>query len=190
MDLKGSKTEKNLLAAFAGESQARNRYAFFAKKAKEEGYEQISAFFMETAENERQHAKQFFKFLKGGMVEITAKFPAGIIGTTEENLKAAAEGEHEEWEILYADASKTAREEGFIDVAAKFELIAKIEKHHEERYLKLLDNIKKNKVFKKDEEIEWVCRECGYVHKGKEPPKTCPACNHPQSYYEIKSYNY
>jgi len=190
MELKGSKTEKNLLAAFAGESQARNRYAFFAKKARDEGYEQIAALFMETSENERQHAKQFFNFLKGGMVEITAMYPAGIIGTTEENLKAAAEGEHEEWSKLYVDAAKTAREEGFNDAATKFELIAKIEKHHEERYLKLMENVKKKKVFKKDEEVEWVCRECGNVHKGKEPPKTCPTCNHPQSFYEMKKNNY
>lgn len=190
MKLKGSKTEKNLLASFAGESQARNRYTFFAKKAKEEGYEQIAAFFIETADNEKQHAKQFFKFLEGGMVEITAMYPAGVIGTTAENLKASAEGENEEWTKLYKDAAKTAKEEGFADIAMQFELIAKVEEQHEARYLKLLDNIKKNKVFNSDNETEWVCRECGFIHKGKEAPKTCPCCKHPQSYYQLNIKNY
>jgi rubrerythrin len=190
MNLKGSKTEKNLLASFAGESQARNRYTYFAKVAKDEGYEQISSIFLETAENERQHAKSFFKFLKGGMVEITAKYPAGVIGTTIENLKAAAEGEHEEWTLLYADAAKIAKEEGFSEIATQFEMIAKVEKEHEERYLKLLKNIQEKKVFKKDEEVEWICRKCGHVHKGKEAPKTCPTCKHPQSYFELRAKNY
>lgn len=190
MDLKGSKTEKNLLAAFAGESQARSRYTYYAKKAKEEGYEQIAAFFLETAENELQHAKQFFKFLKGGMVEITASYPAGIIGTTAENLKAAAEGEHEEWSKLYADAAQIAREEGFNDIATQFELVAKVEVEHEARYLKLLRNLENGKIFKKDEETVWICRKCGHVHRGKEAPKSCPTCKHPQSYFEVKAENY
>lgn len=188
--LKGTKTEKNLLAAFAGESQARNRYTFFAKKAKEEGYEQIAAIFLETAENELEHAKQFFKFLEGGMVEITASYPAGIIGTTEENLKSAAEGEHEEWSKLYLDAAKTAREEGFNEVAVLFDNVSKVEAEHEARYLKLLNNVKNGKVFSKDKEVLWICRKCGYVHKGKDAPKVCPNCKHPQAYFEIKAENY
>lgn len=190
MSLKGTKTEKNLLAAFAGESQARNRYTFFAKVAQKEGYEHIAALFLETADNELQHAKQFFKFLEGGMVEITAMYPAGVIGNTAENLKAAAGGEHEEWETLYPEAARTAREEGFNDVAAQFELIARIEKEHEERYLKLFDNLQSGKEFKKDEEVEWICRKCGHIHKGKEAPKTCPTCKHPQSYFEVRAKNY
>jgi len=190
MDLKGSKTEKNLLAAFAGESQARNRYTFFAKVAQKEGYEHIAEIFLETADNERQHAKQFFKFLKGGMVEIQAKYPAGVIGSTLENLKAAAAGEHEEWEILYPEAAEIAKEEGFNDVAVQFEMIAKVEVEHEERYKKLAENIEKGKVFKKDEEVEWKCRKCGHIHRGKEAPKTCPACKHPQNYFQLKEKNY
>lgn len=190
MSIKGTNTEKNLLAAFAGESQARNRYTFFAKAAQKEGYEQISKLFLETAENEKVHAKNFFKFLEGGMVEIKASFPAGIIGTTKENLNAAAEGEHEEWTKLYIEAAEEAKKEGFKDVAVLFEQIAKVEKKHEERYLKLLDNINNNKVFKRDSEVEWKCLNCGYVHKGKEAPGTCPACKHSQSYFELKENNY
>jgi rubrerythrin len=190
MNFKGSKTEKNLLAAFAGESQARNRYTFFAKAAKNEGYEQISAIFLETADNEMEHAKRFFSFLEGGMVEIQASYPAGIIGTTEENLQAAANGEHEEWTKLYVDAASIAKEEGFIDVASQFEQIVKVEEKHEARYLKLLDNLKKKTVFKKDKEVEWKCRKCGYIYVGKEAPKTCPACKHPQSFYELRENNY
>jgi rubrerythrin len=190
MKLKGSKTEKNLLAAFAGESQARNRYTFFAKTAQQEGYEQIAGFFLETAENERQHAKQFFNHLEGGMVEITSNFPAGKIQSTKENLKASAEGEHEEWSKLYVEASKVAKEEGFNDIAFLFEIVSKIEKQHEERYLKLLQNLEASQVFKKEKEVAWICKKCGHIHFGKEAPKVCPACRHPQSYFEIKSENY
>ena len=190
MNLKGSKTEKNLLAAFAGESQARNRYTFYAKVAQKEGYQQIGNIFLETAENERVHAKNFFKFLEGGMVEIQASYPAGKIGTTADNLKAAASGEHEEWTKLYIEGAQIAKEEGFSDVANLFEQIAKVEKKHEERYLKLLDNINNNKVFTKDTEVEWKCIKCGYIHKGKEAPNICPACKHPQAYYEINNNNY
>lgn len=190
MKLKGSKTEKNLLASFAGESQARNRYTYFASVAKKEGYEQISAIFLDTAENEKEHAKRFFKYLEGGMVEITAKYPAGVIGTTKENLKAAAGGENEEWTVLYPDAAKIARAEGFDEIAVQFEEIAEVEEQHEKRYRKLLENIETGKVFKKDKEIEWHCRNCGYVHVGKEAPKECPACKHPQAYYEVHAVNY
>ena len=188
--LKGTKTEQNLLKAFAGESQARTRYTFFASKAKKEGYEQISAIFEETANQEKEHAERFFKFLEGGMVEITASFPAGVIGTTAENLAAAAAGENEEWDELYPHFAETAKEEGFPEVAAAFTNIAKVEKHHEERYRKLLKNIEEGKVFKKDEETDWQCRNCGYVHHGKEAPSVCPACLHPQSYYEEEKKNY
>ena len=190
MELKGSRTEKKLLASFAGESQARNRYTYFASVAKKEGYEQISAIFLETADNEKEHAKRFFKYLKGGMVEITASYPAGVIGTTEENLKASAEGEHEEWTILYKDAAKTAREEGFEEIAVQFEEIAEVEEKHEERYRKLVENIKNKTVFKKERVVEWKCRNCGYVHVGKEAPDDCPACQHPQAYYELNAVNY
>ena len=188
--LKGTKTEKNLLAAFAGESQARNRYTFFASKAKKEGYEQIAGIFQETADNEKEHAEVFFKHLQGGMTEITASYPAGKIGTTEENLLAAAEGEKEEWGTLYPDFAKTAREEGFPKVAESFEEIGEVEEYHERRYRKLLENVKKGKVFKKDKPVKWKCRNCGYVHEGPEAPKVCPACKHPQSYYEIWVENY
>lgn len=188
--IKGTKTEQNLLKAFAGESQARTRYTFFSSAAKKEGYEQIAAIFLETAEQEKEHAKRFFKFLEGGMVEITAAYPAGIIGTTAQNLLAAAEGELEEWDILYPEFAKTAAEEGFPQVANAFEKIAKVEVQHEIRYRKLLANIENGKVFKKEEEIEWQCRNCGYVHKGTSAPDTCPACLHPQSYFEIKKNNY
>lgn len=188
--VKGTKTEQNLLKAFAGESQARSRYTFFSSQAKKEGYEQIAAIFLETAEQEKEHAKRFFKFLEGGMVEITASYPAGVIGTTAENLKAAAEGEHEEWDVLYSDFGRVAQEEGFPEIAAAFNAIAKVEREHEERYLKLLKNVNDGKVFEKDEEIEWQCRNCGYVHKGKNAPNACPACQHPQAYFEEKKTNY
>lgn len=184
MKLKGSRTEKNLLTSFAGESQARNRYTYFASKAKKEGYEQISAIFQETADNEKEHAKRFFNFLEGGMVEINGIFPAGVIGTTAENLKAAADGENEEHTKLYPEAANIAEEEGFKEIAAVFRNIATVEKHHEERYLALLKNIKEGNVFKKDKEIEWKCRNCGYVHKGNSAPNRCPACDHPQAYFE------
>jgi rubrerythrin len=188
--LKGSETEKNLLKSFAGESQARNRYTFFASVAKKEGYEQISAIFLETADNEKEHAKVFFKYLQGGELEITASYPAGKIGNTSENLLNAANGEKEEWETLYSEFEKTAREEGFDEIANSFKEIAEVEEKHEERYRKLLKNIQEGKVFKKDLVVEWKCRNCGYVHKGKEAPNICPACNHPQSYYEVLEKNY
>jgi len=184
-NLKGTQTEKNLLAAFAGESQARMRYTYFSSKAKKEGYEQIAAIFLETADNEKEHAEVFFKHLQGGMVEIKASYPAGIIGTTKENLFAAAEGEKEEWGMLYPDFAKTAEEEGFPKVAESFKEIAEVEEYHERRYRKLLDNIKKDRVFKRERVVKWKCRNCGYVHEGPEAPKVCPACKHPQSYYEI-----
>jgi rubrerythrin len=188
--LKGTKTEQNLLKAFAGESQARMRYNYFAKQAKKEGLEQIAAIFEETALNEKEHAKRFFKFLEGGMVEITASYPAGVIGNTMENLKAAAEGENEEWTELYPAFADTAEEEGFKTVAAAFRLIAEVEKAHEERYMKLYNNLENGLVFEREGVIVWKCRNCGYLHEGKKAPKTCPACLHPQSYFEIKEINY
>jgi rubrerythrin len=188
--LKGTKTEKNLLAAFAGESQARNRYTYFASTAKKEGYEQIKAFFEETADNEKEHAQRFFKFLEGGEVEINASYPAGVIGNTAENLEAAAAGERKEWGMLYPDASKVAEEEGFKEIARVFREIAEVEQYHERRYLKLLDNIKQGKVFKKDKPVKWKCRNCGYVHEGTQAPEICPACAHPQAYYELWCENY
>jgi rubrerythrin len=188
--LKGTKTEQNLLKAFAGESQARNRYTYFASVAKREGYEQISAIFLETAENEKEHAKLFFKHLEGGMVEITAKYPAGMIGKTADNLLASANGEKEEWGAIYPDFEKIARKEGFNDVADTFKEIAEVEAEHENRYRKLLENIKTGSVFKKDKVVRWKCRNCGHVHEGKEAPINCPACKHPQSYFEIKEENY
>jgi len=190
MSIKGSETEKNLLKAFAGESQARNRYTFFAKQAKKEGYEQISNIFMETAEQEKEHAKRFFKFLEGGDVEITATYPAGKIGTTAENLKAAAMGENEEWTELYPQFAEIAEKEGFKDVAVVFKMIAKVEVEHEKRYIRLLENIEKDQVFKKDEPTKWKCTNCGYVHEGKGAPAKCPACDHPQSYFQVKEENY
>jgi len=188
--IKGTQTEKNLLASFAGESQARNRYTFFASAAKKEGYEQISRFFLETAENEKEHAKVFFKYLEGGELEITAAYPAGVIGDTKSNLEAAAAGENMEWTVLYADAAKIAREEGFPEVARSFEQIAKVEKFHEERYRKLAANIVKGEVFAKKAATKWHCINCGYVYEGAEAPKECPACRHPQSYYEVLAENY
>jgi len=188
--LKGTETEKNLLAAFAGESQARNRYSYFASKAKKEGYEQISAIFLETAENEKEHAKVFFKHLQGGDVEIKAAYPAGVIGTTEENLFEAAEGEKMEWGDLYPNFAETAEKEGFPMIAHSFREIAEVESYHEKRYRKLLENVKNKKVFKKEKTVKWKCRNCGYVHEGPEAPDVCPACQHPQSYYEIWAENY
>ena len=188
--LKGTETEKNLLAAFAGESQARNRYTFFASKAKKERFEQISAIFQETADNEKEHAEVFFKHLQGGDVEIMAAYPAGVIGTTAENLLAAAEGEKMEWGTLYPDFAKTAEKEGFPEVAESFKQIAKVEAYHERRYRKLLDNVKTKKVFKKDKKIKWKCRNCGYVIESDEAPTICPACKHAQSYYEVWVENY
>lgn len=188
--LKGSKTEQNLLKAFAGESQARMRYDYFAKQAKKEGLEQIAAIFDETALNEKEHAKRFFKFLEGGGVEITAMYPAGKIGTTLENLKASAEGENEEWTELYPEFARVAEEEGFKEVAVTFKMIAKVEKAHEERYMKLYANLESGHVFERDGVIVWKCRNCGYLHEGKKAPKMCPACLHPQSYFEIKEINY
>jgi rubrerythrin len=188
--IKGTKTEKNLLAAFAGESQARNRYSFFSSKAKKEGYEQIAAIFQETADNEKEHAEIFFKHLQGSDVEITASYPAGVIGNTEENLLAAAEGEKMEWGTLYPDFERIAKEEGFPMVAHSFREIGKVEAYHERRYRKLLENVKKKKVFKKEKVIKWKCRNCGYVYEGKEAPDVCPACQHKQSYYEVWVENY
>jgi rubrerythrin len=186
----GSKTEHNLLKAFAGESQARNRYEFFAKEAKKEGYEQIAAIFQETADNEKAHAKRFFRFLEGRTVEITAAYPAGKIGTTAENLKAAAAGENEEWTELYPSFAEIAKNEGFSEIAAAFKLIAKVEKEHETRFLKLLNNIENGTVFKKDGKVYWKCRVCGYIHEGDAPPEKCPACFHPKAYFQLKEENY
>lgn len=188
--IKGTKTEQNLLKAFAGESQAKNRYEFAAKVAKEEGYEQIAGIFLETALQEQQHAKRFFNFLEGGMVEITASYPAGKTGTTTENLGAAADGEHEEWNLLYPAFAAVAEEEGFKNIATAFKAIASAEKIHEERYRKLLEKVMKNRVFERDEKVFWYCRKCGYVHFGTKPLKTCPACLHPESYFELKAENY
>ena len=190
MELKGSRTEKNLLAAFAGESQARNRYTFFASVAKKEEYEQISAIFKETADNEKEHAELFFKLLKGGMVEITAEYPAGIICSTAENLKAAAEGEKLEWGTLYPDSAKIAEEEGFEEVARTFRMIAKVENYHERRFRKLLSNVEQGRVFKKDSIIKWKCRNCGHVFEGSEAPDKCPVCQHEKSFFEVWCENY
>lgn len=189
-ELKGTKTEKNLLKAFAGESQARTRYTYFSSQANKDGYKQIEAIFMETAENEKEHAKRFFKFLEGGAVEITAAFPAGKIGTTAENLAAAAEGEHEEYAELYPQFADIAEEEGFQEIAEAFRKISEVEKEHEKRYLKLLDNLQQDKVFKRDNVVRWKCRNCGYVHEGTDAPDLCPACLHPQKFFELKESNY
>jgi rubrerythrin len=190
MELKGSQTEKNLLTAFAGESQARNRYNYFASQARKEGYMQISAIFTETAEQEKEHAKREFKFLRGGEVEITAAFPAGVIGSTLENLKAAAAGEHYENTEMYPNFAKIADQEGFTEIATVFRSIAVAEKRHEDRYLALAKNITEGRIFKRRKPVRWVCRNCGYVHEGTEAPETCPACAHPQSYYELEAANY
>lgn len=190
MSLKGTETEKNLLKAFAGESQARNRYNYFASVAKKEGFEQISGIFLETADNEKEHAKRFFKFLEGGDVEITAMYPAGKIGTTTENLLAAAMGENEEHTKLYPEFADIAEKEGFKDIAFVFRKIAEVEKHHEERYRKLLKNIEDGTVFKKSEKTMWKCRNCGYIHEGTEALDKCPSCDHPQAYFELLSDNF
>ncbi|MBN1912994.1 MAG: rubrerythrin family protein [Candidatus Omnitrophica bacterium] len=187
--VKGTKTEKNLLKAFAGESQARNRYTYFASAAKKEGYQQICNIFTETAENEKEHAKVFFKYLEGGEVEITAAYPAGAIKDTKENLKEAADGEKLEWTSLYQDFAKDAKNEGFEEIARSFEQIAKVEKFHESRYRKLIDNIEKEEVFKKKSAVKWHCINCGYVFEGDEAPQECPACRHPQAYYEVLAEN-
>ncbi len=187
--IKGTQTEKNLLHSFAGESQARNRYTYFASVAKKEGYEQIAAIFLETAEQEKEHAKKFFKYLEGGMVEITASFPAGTISTTAENLAAAAAGEHEEWAEAYPAFAEIAEKEGFHEIATTFKMIAKAEAEHEARYRKLLKRLEENQVFSRDEAIEWQCRNCGFVHKGKNALEKCPACQHPQAYFEPKKEN-
>jgi len=188
--LKGTQTEKNLLTAFAGESQARNRYTYFASKAKKEGYVQISDIFTETANQEKEHAKRFFKFLEGGEVEILAAFPAGVIGTTLENLKAAAAGEHYEHTEMYPGFARVAREEGFNAIAAVFEAISVAEKQHEKRYDDLAANINAGKVFKKDETVTWRCRNCGYLHEGEEALELCPACAHPQAHFELLGENW
>ena len=188
--LKGTRTEKNLLAAFAGESQARNRYTFFAEAARKEGYEQIAAIFEETAANEREHAKVFFGLLEGGDAEITASYPAGVVGTTLENLNAAAAGEKLEWTTLYKDFEGTAREEGFNAVAIAFRNVAAVEVFHEERYRKLATNVQNSTVFKKPKTVRWHCRNCGYIHEGPEPPKGCPTCKVGREYFEVLAENY
>jgi rubrerythrin len=190
MDLKGSKTEKNLLTAFAGESQARNRYTFFASQARKDGYVQISKIFEETASQEKEHAERFFKQLKGGEAEIQAAFPAGVIGTTAENLKAAAGGENHEWTEMYPGFAEVARGEGFNAIAKIFESIAVAEKQHEKRYLGLLANVEAGTVFKKDKPVVWRCLNCGYLHEGEEAPKVCPACAHKQEYFELLCENW
>ena len=189
-NLQGTKTEKNLLKSFAGESQARMRYDYFSEQAKKEGFEQISAIFTETALNEKEHAKRFFKFLEGRPVEITATYPAGKIGNTLENLKAAAAGENEEWTELYPEFTKIAKEEGFNDIATTFRMIAIVEKAHEERYNKLYNNLESGRVFKHDGKIIWKCLNCGYLYEGSSAPETCPVCLYPQSYFQIKENNY
>jgi len=189
-DIKGTQTEKNLLKAFAGESQARNRYNYFASAAKKEGLVQISEIFMETAAQEKEHAKRFFKFLEGGCVEVTATFPAGVIGTTAENLESAASGEREEWSELYPAFAATARKEGLKQVAAVFDMISIAEKQHEKRYRDLLDNLNAGKVFKKDGKVIWRCRNCGFIHEAKEAPRVCPACDHPQAHFEMLGENW
>jgi rubrerythrin len=188
--VKGTKTEQHLLASFAGESQARNRYTYFSSQAKKEGYEQISWIFADTADNEKEHAKRFFKFLEGGDVEITASYPAGVIGNTIDNLRAAASGENLEHTVLYPEAARVADEEGFGEIATVFREIAEVEEEHEKRYRALIGNIENNRVFKRDKVVKWRCRNCGYVHEGKEAPGECPACAHPQAYYELLAENY
>jgi len=190
MPLKGTKTEKNLLAAFAGESQARNRYTYFASAARKEGFEQIANIFLETAENEKEHAKVFFKHLEGGDVEITATYPAGAVKDTKSNLEAAAAGENMEWTVLYQSFGKVAKEEGFPDVSRSFEQVAKVERFHEARYRKLIDNLSNSQVFKKKNPVKWHCSNCGYVIESVEAPHECPACKHPQSFFEVLAENY
>jgi len=188
--LKGTRTEKNLLSAFAGESQARNRYTYFASAARKEGYEQIAAIFTETAENEKEHAKRFFKFLEGGDVEITAAFPAGVVGTTAENLLAAADGEKHEHTVLYPEFAKVAEAEGFAEIAQIFRAVASVEKQHEKNYRTLRENVLNKRVFEKARPIKWRCRNCGYIHEGSKAPDRCPACAHPQAYFEVLAENY
>jgi len=190
MNIKGTRTERNLLAAFAGESQARNRYTYFASQAKKEGYEQIAGIFLETADNEKEHAKRLFKLMEGGEVQINASFPAGVISDTLTNLKDAAAGENFEHTAMYPEFAKVAKEEGFNQIAGVFASIAKAEVEHENRYRKLIKNIEEGKVFRRDEKVIWKCRNCGYLHEGNEPPEVCPACDHPQSYYELWCENY
>ena len=190
MELKGSQTEKNLMTAFAGESQARNRYVFFASQARKDGYVQVSTIFAETAYQEKEHAKRLFKFMTGGEATITAAFPFGVIGTTVDNLAAAAAGENHEWTSMYPEFAKTARQEGFDEIAATMEAIAVAERQHEKRYLALAKNIEDGKVFKRDSAVVWRCRNCGYVHQGKEAPDTCPACAHPQAHFELLGENW
>jgi len=188
--LKGTRTEKNLLTAFAGESQARNRYTYFASQARKEGYQQIMAVFLETADNEKEHAKRLFKLLEGGEAEIKASFPAGVIGDTKENLRAAARGEHYEHTKMYPEFASVAEKEGLQNIATVFRAIAVAERQHEKRYLNLLENIEKDKVFKRENVVKWKCRNCGYIHEGTEAPKECPACAHPRAYFELLSENY
>ncbi len=188
--IKGTITEKNLLASFAGESQARNRYTFFASVARKEGYEQIANIFTETAGNEKEHAEIFFKYLQGGDIEITASYPAGVVADTKSNLLAAAAGEKLEWSVIYAEAEKVARKEGFADIADSFKEIGEVEEFHEKRYRKLAANVTNGEVFKKKQPVKWHCTNCGYVHEGPEAPKECPACRHPQAYYELLAENY
>lgn len=190
MEFIGSKTEKNVLAAFAGESQARNRYSYFGSIAKKEGYEQIAAVFLQTAEEEKEHANLFFKNLKGGMVEITAGYPAGVLGTTKENLKAAADGERLEWGTLYPTFGQTAKDEGFVSVANIFRQVAHVEEYHELRYNRLLSNLDTGTVFKRTAPVKWYCRQCGYVYEGPAAPRMCPACDYPQGYFELYAENY
>lgn len=190
MSLKGTRTEKNILTAFAGESQARNRYTYYASKARAEGFVQIADIFEETANQEKEHAKRLFKLLEGGEVEIQASFPAGVIGTTAENLKEAANGENHEWKTMYPEFAKVAREEGFESIAKIFEAIAVAEKQHEKRYLALKSNVESGKVFKREEKVVWRCRNCGYLHEGFEAPETCPACAHPRAHFELLGENW
>lgn len=190
MDLKGSETERNLLTAFAGESQARNRYTYFSSQARKEGFMQMAAIFEETANQEKEHAKRFFKFLKGGEVEIQWAFPAGVIGKTGDNLLAAASGEHYEWTEMYPSYAKVARKEGFEEIAKVFETVSVSEKQHEKRYRELMSNVKNGTVFKKDKPVVWRCLNCGYLHHGPEAPESCPACAHPQGYYELLAENW
>jgi rubrerythrin len=190
MELKGSKTEGNLLAAFAGESQARNRYSFYASVAKREGFEQISALFQETADNEEEHAKLFFKHLEGGLAHIDASYPAGVIGKTADNLEAAAEGEKLEWGEIYPNFAEIAEDEGYKHVANTFRSVARVERYHERRYRKLLSNLNRGEVFKKNSTTKWKCRNCGYVYEGKEAPDECPVCQHKKAYFEVWCENY
>ncbi|MDC1104899.1 rubrerythrin family protein [Candidatus Thioglobus sp.] len=188
--IKGTQTEKNLLIAFSGESQARNRYTFFASKAKKEGLMQISEIFLETANQEKEHAEQFFKYLEGGDLEITSSFPAGVIGTTFDNLLSAAQGEEYEWSVMYPAFAKMAKEEGFDDIAKTFESIIIAEKQHDRRYKALAKNIEEGRVFKRNDTVTWRCRNCGYLHEAKQAPSVCPACKHPQAYFELLGENY